>query len=119
MYGLLKDKPKWYVLKIINSSSMKYRLYFQQEDYEIIQEFIGELSPMKKQELVACYNRQVRAGILAVRRQALYLCALREVFLEVFGDSPVDLEGGVEIDMKGLVILVGDQLIYLEEINLN
>ncbi len=98
---------------------MKHVLIISARDQEIIQESLEEFSGMSKQELVDCYNRQVETGIVGVRRQSLYLCALREVFNEVFGDSPVGLEDGVLLDMKGKIMLAGDVLLYLENSNPN
>jgi hypothetical protein len=98
---------------------MKYIFDNREGDKEIIDGYVNELSQKNRQELVDCYNREVKIGIVGVRRQSLYLCALRIVFGQVFGDSPIGLENGVVLDLKGRIILAGDRLIYLENYNPN
>jgi len=86
---------------------MKYIIDNKEGDKEIIDGYVNELSQKNRQELVDCYNREVKIGIVGVRRQSLYLCALRIVFGQVFGDSPIGLENGVVLDLKGLMKIYG------------
>ena len=64
---------------------MNYILNFRKGDRNIIEEYTEWFFHKTAKELVELYNREVRKGITGVHRQALYLIALKQVYLKRFG----------------------------------
>jgi hypothetical protein len=60
-------------------------------DNAIIADYKTFLEAKTIDELVASYNKQVKCGVVGVRRQALYLIALKQEFKERLKESPVYL----------------------------
>jgi len=60
-------------------------------DNVIIADYKKKFEAETLKDLVASYNRQVKCGVVGVRRQALYLIALKQEFKERLKESPVYL----------------------------
>ena len=78
-------------------------------DREIILNYIASFRGGSDQKLVEVYNREARMGIVGVRKQQLYLLALREVMRERFGHSPIFFESWI-LGMQGEVRLVNGKV---------
>jgi hypothetical protein len=70
---------------------MDYILIFREGDKNVIEEYTEWFFKKTTKELVELYNQEVRKGITGVHRQALYLYALKQVYLQRFGVSPISL----------------------------
>ncbi len=70
---------------------MEYVYIGREKDNKIIADYKKRLEAETLEELVKCYNKQVKCGIVGVHRQALYLIALRHEFKERLKESPVYL----------------------------
>jgi hypothetical protein len=68
------------------------------------------LEKLTDDELVDAYNRQATIGIVGVYQQAVYLASMRSVFLERFNESPIRIEDGNILKLKGLVELKNHEL---------
>jgi len=68
------------------------------------------LEKLTDDELVDAYNRQATIGIVGVYQQAVYLASMRSVFLERFNESPIRIEDGNTLKLKGLVELKNHEL---------
>jgi hypothetical protein len=65
-------------------------LYIGREpDKNVIADYKKQFQAKTLEDLVECYNNQVKCGIVGVHRQALYLIALRQEFKERLTESPV------------------------------
>jgi malonyl CoA-acyl carrier protein transacylase len=73
---------------------MEYILNLNEEDREIINDYIEGFKQLTAIEVVKLYNQQKKCSITGVRRQALYLYALRQVFLDHLGIVPISLKDG-------------------------
>ncbi|SDR90653.1 hypothetical protein SAMN04515667_0959 [Formosa sp. Hel1_31_208] len=60
-------------------------------DNAIIADYKTFLESKTLDGLVESYNKQVKCGVVGVRRQALYLMALKQEFKERLKESPVYL----------------------------
>lgn len=70
-------------------NKLEYILIPNEEDKQIILEYTDNLRTKTDEELTDSYNQQQKLGMVGVRRQALYLVALRYVMKERFGSSPI------------------------------
>jgi hypothetical protein len=71
---------------------MKHVFISREGDKE---QFVKNFERQKKlsnQELIAKYNNAVDTGIVGVHAQALHLLAMRKVFIERIGKSPIVIE---------------------------
>ena len=64
-------------------------------------------------ELIDTYNNSVDTDIVGVHQQALYLIALKEVFYNRFGKSPVKIKDGIIISFSSRIVLKGKSYIEL------
>ena len=80
---------------------MKYVFISRKGDQETFKKFFRDLEFLPNETLLDQYNRQVDIGIVGVHAQALKLLALRKVFLQRFGESPVLLEDDILISLTG------------------
>jgi hypothetical protein len=91
--------------------------YIQQaitgEDEIRLIQFRSNLQALDPDELVAAYNRQARIGVVGVRAQMLYLQAMHEVFINVFGRSPFATKGHV-FGLGGLIRLKGSGFVSVK-----
>ena len=88
---------------------MKAIVIFFEGDREVILDYIASFMGDSDLKLVDAYNRETRMGIVGVRKQQLYLLALREVMRERFGHSPIFFERGI-LGMQGEVRLVNGKV---------
>jgi hypothetical protein len=84
--------------------------YIQQEitgedEIRLIQ-YRSNLQALDPDQLIEAYNRQARIGVVGVRAQMLYLQAMHEVFINVFGKSPFATKGHA-FGIGGLIRLKG------------
>ena len=61
------------------------------------------LQKLTNKELVETYNKAVATGIVGVHTQALHLLAMRKVFIERIGKSPIVIEDGIVISLSDKV----------------
>lgn len=80
---------------------MKYVFISRRGDKEQFQSFFKFLKNLKDEELIKHYNREAGMGIVGVHAQAIKLLALRRVFMERFGKTPVIIEDEVGIVLSG------------------
>ena len=80
---------------------MKYVFISRKGDQETFKKFFRDLEFLPNETLLDQYNRQVDIGIVGVHAQALKLLALRKIFLERFGESPILLEDDIIISLTG------------------
>ena len=80
---------------------MKYVFIFRKGDQETFKMLYKDLEVLPNKSLLAQYNREVNFGIVGVHAQALKLLALRKIFLERFGESPIIIEGNMVITLTG------------------
>jgi hypothetical protein len=80
---------------------MKYVFITRKGDQETFKMFYKDLEYMPNETLLEQYNSQVEIGIVGVHAQALKLLALRKIFLERFGESPIILEDNIVIGLTG------------------
>lgn len=81
---------------------MKYVYIKRISDEKIIEEYAAQFRQSSLEELVEDYNRQQKCGIVGVHRQALYLIAMRQEFLNRLKESPVFLKNYI-LEMAGPV----------------
>ena len=74
----------------------------------------AQLEKLGNEELVTSYNRQVEIGIVGVYSQAVFLAAMRFVFLKRFGMSPVEMEEGILLKLNKPVKLVKEGFVYID-----
>jgi hypothetical protein len=55
------------------------------------------------EDLIEKYNKAVDSGIVGVHAQALHLLALRKVFIERLGKSPIVIEDEFIISLSGKI----------------
>lgn len=80
---------------------VKYVLNLHENDREHTQAYQEQFRLKTREELIELYNKQLKIGIVGVRMQSLYLYALRQVMIDEFGISPIDLEKGMVISLTG------------------
>jgi hypothetical protein len=80
---------------------MKYVFISRKDDQETFKKFYRDLEDLPNETLLEQYNNQVEIGIVGVHSQALKLLALRKIFLERFGESPIILEDNIVIGLTG------------------
>ena len=80
---------------------MKYVFISRKGDQEVFKKFYRDLKDLPNETLLDQYNRQVDIGIVGVHAQALKLLALRKVFLDRYGKSPVLIEDDFIISLSG------------------
>ncbi len=80
---------------------MKYVFISRKGDQEAFKEFYQDLIGLPNDALLMQYNRQAEIGIVGVHAQALKLLALRNVFLQRFGKSPILIEDDIVISLTG------------------
>ena len=68
-------------------------LNISNEDYMIIRKNEKAFRECSDADLAKKYFKQMRMGIVGVRKQILYLIALRNVMKERFGRSPIEFDG--------------------------
>lgn len=68
---------------------------YSHQDKAIIDEYKDSFSKKTDKELAEIYFKQQKVGITGVRRQLIYLIALREVLLKRFGESPIEYDGNI------------------------
>jgi hypothetical protein len=91
---------------------MSKSIYFEQPgEEEKVKEFYDRLMAGGKEHMVERYNDQVKIGFVGVRAQVRFMIALNRAFLEVFGRSPVEVNGPV-VGMTGEIFLQGDNFFY-------
>jgi len=61
------------------------------------------LQKLSNKELIEKYNNAVDTGIVGVHAQALHLLAMRKVFIERIGKSPIVIEDGIVISLSDKV----------------
>ena len=81
---------------------MEYVFIARKDDAETFNKFYKSLEGLPNETILDQYNKQVEIGIVGVHAQALKLLALRKVFLERFGESPIHLEDDVIISLTGM-----------------
>lgn len=91
---------------------MDYVLIVREGFKEQMQENRFNLEKLTDEELVDAYNRQATLGIVGVYQQAVYLASMHAVFLERFNESPICIEDGNTLKLKGLVELKNHKLSY-------
>ena len=74
---------------------MKHIIILWEGDREIILNYYEKFKGYTDDELVEAFYREKRVGIVGVRRQGLYLVALRKAMLDRFGESGITLEENV------------------------
>ena len=84
---------------------MKYVVVSQGRDQEEIENYQVSFRKYSNEALIEAYNKQARLGIVGVHQQAWYLLALRQVLIERFGESHVELEDGCVISLKGPIVV--------------
>jgi hypothetical protein len=89
---------------------MDYVLIVREGFKEQMHENRLNLEKLTDDELVDAYNRQATLGIVGVYQQAVYLASVRSVFLERFNESPIRIEDGNILKLKGLVELKNHEL---------
>ena len=80
---------------------MKYVFISREGDQETFRTFYKNLEAFPNEILLEQYNREVKIGIVGVHAQALKLLALRKIFLERFGESPIIFEDNMVISLTG------------------
>lgn len=104
-------------LQYIGNHSPAVKLV-QQSDDEITQEYLERFHGFSNQELVDAFNQQVRIGTVAVRRQMLYIIALKEVMQERFTTSIILWKNDYNFSLKQRLRLV-DDIIYPENFEID
>ena len=94
---------------------MEYLLIQKEGFKELYFNEIKKLEGSSSSELIELYNKQVEIGIVGVYRQAVYLVALRKMFLERFNQSPVHVKDNVLVSLTGKVKQKEDALYYLND----
>ena len=80
---------------------MKYVFIAREGDQETVKSFYKDLENHSNEKLLEQYNREVDIGIVGVHAQALKLLALRKIFLERFGESPIIFKDNMVISLTG------------------
>ncbi|MET7029806.1 hypothetical protein [Sediminicola luteus] len=80
---------------------MKYVFVSRKGDQETFKTFYRDLINLSNKSILEQYNREVNIGIVGVHAQALKLLALRKIFLERFGESPINFEDNMVISLSG------------------
>ena len=78
--------------------------------------YLNELKKLElfpSSELVKLYNKQVDIGIVGVYRQAVFLAALRKLFIERFNQSPIKVRENILVSLTGKVREQGGGLCYV------
>ena len=94
---------------------MEYLLIQKEGFKELYLNEIKKLELSSSTELIKLYNKQVDIGIVGVYRQAVYLVALRKMFLERFNQSPVHVKDNVLVSLTSKVKQKEDALYYLND----
>jgi len=84
-------------------------------DYEIIIDYKRLLEEKSIEELGAAYNREANCGIVGAHRQALYLIALRQEFIERLGESPIYVIDNMLIGLVGEIKLEGNSIKIIDK----
>tara|TARA_B100000767_G_scaffold71644_1_gene68212 strand:+ start:84 stop:365 length:282 start_codon:yes stop_codon:yes gene_type:complete len=84
---------------------MEYVYIHRTGDAKIIADYKHAFEQYSLKELVTAYNKEAKSGIVGVRRQALYLVALKAEFKERLKESPVYLMEHV-LGMVGPIAIV-------------
>lgn len=92
---------------------MKYVYLHRKGDKESFNNYKNKFKKKSLSQLVAAYNDQVRIGIVGVHQQALYLIALRNVFISKIGESPITVEKDIILGMQGEITIVDGKIRYL------
>ena len=84
---------------------MEYVYVHREGDAKTIADYKQSFEQYSLKELVKAYNKEAKSGIVGVRRQALYLIALKFEFKQRLKESPVYLMEHV-IGMVGPIDIV-------------
>jgi hypothetical protein len=88
---------------------MEYVYVHREGDAKTIADYKQAFEQYSLKELVKAYNKEAKSGIVGVRRQALYLVALKAEFKERLKESPVYLKEHV-LGMVGPIDVVDGNL---------
>ena len=88
---------------MIMENKLEYFLEQNRNEERIVREYIDNISKLSNEELTEVYNKEMRIGIVGVRRQALYLNALRIVLDRRMGDGPIYMKQNAFLGMKGKI----------------
>ena len=78
---------------------MKHVFISRVGDKEQFVKIFENLKKLSNQDLIHKYNNAVDTGIVGVHAQALHLLALRKVFIERIGKSPIVIEDDIIISL--------------------
>jgi RNase P/RNase MRP subunit POP5 len=93
---------------------MEYVMITRPGFREELRERYEEMQGYTNDELVEHYNRSVEIGIVGVYAQAVNLLAMRVLFCERFGHSPVVVKDQIIIGLTGTVKIDDGELFYLD-----
>ena len=82
---------------------MKHVFISRKGDQAQFVENFESLQKLTNKELIETYNNAVATGIVGVHAQALHLLALRKVFIERIGKSPIVIEDDIVISLSGKI----------------
>ena len=93
--------------------TMEYMLIVKEGFKEEVAGHMEQLEKLSNEDLIKRYNRQVEIGIVAVYAQAVFLAAMRYVFLARFQKSPVSIYERIIVKLNDKVLLKDGILYYL------
>ncbi|MFC2090805.1 hypothetical protein ACFLT1_08510 [Bacteroidota bacterium] len=93
---------------------LSHVLTFYEGDREVIMNHVESLRKKTPRELVNLYNKEQKCGIVGVHAQALYLYAMRKVFLEMFDESPIKLDD-IVLDLSSPIELKDGKIQSIEK----
>ena len=82
---------------------MKHVFISREGDKEQFVKNFESIKKLSNQDLIEKYNNAVDSGIVGVHAQALHLLALRKVFIERIGKSPIVIEDDIVISLSGKI----------------
>ena len=88
---------------------MEMLLFIQPRNRATLLEHYANLKTFTPQELVDAYNHSFKVGIVGSMAQGLYLVTLRKVFLDTFGQSPIEWIDGCLLRFTTPIILKDNQ----------
>jgi len=94
-------------------SGLKHVYSNRKGDTDVILEYYDSFMKSSSEDLVEAYNSQLRCGITGVHRQALYLIALEQAFIDRFGKSPLKGDGPV-VGLKNPIRLEGKGFVHVK-----
>ena len=92
---------------------MEYLLIQRRGFKELFFKEVEKLQGLSENQLINRYNRQVEIGIVGSYSQAVFLVALRKLFLEKFDTSPIQLKDNILISLNSKVKSIAGELCFL------